>query len=191
MKQMEFWPAYTKPNEIPYTANHVKVIELALDHCQRFRTAVQAGGSIGYWPRRMSECFARVITFEPETLIRECLVKNLSTHPNIEVRSEALGDHEGRCGLQLNGFGSHRIVDGDSIPMISIDSLGLNDLDFIQLDIEGYEIHALTGAIRTIADCRPLVQVEILRSGDDIFNFLGSMDYKMIGKTARDYVFKS
>lgn len=186
---MEYWPEYTTPNELAYTMKHVKLLEPTLTHCRRFRTAVQAGGSIGYWPRRMSECFDRVITFEPEPLIRGCLEKNL-VFTNVEVRAEALGDRRGRCGLQLNGFGSHRIVEGDSIDMIVLDDLGIVDLDLLQLDIEGSELQALKGAARTINDCQPVIQVEILHSENDIHDFLSDFKYRLIGKTGtRDYVF--
>lgn len=189
---MKFWPAYTTPNEKAYTLKHVKVLEPALALCQWKRTAVQAGGSIGYFPLRMSADFMRVITFEPEPLIRECLKKNLADFPNIEVRPEALGGVACKCSIERRGFGSHFVRPGSSVDMITLDSLELTDVDLIQLDIEGYEICALRGAEETIDRCQPIIQVEILdrSDGDEVRAFFERMGYFLKQSTGRDYVFK-
>src|SRR5688572_17200047 len=101
--EMNHWPEYTTPNEKSYTLKHVRLLEETLSLCKNLRTAVQAGGSIGYWPRRMADRFRRVITFEPEPLIRECLIKNLIDYPNVEIRGEALGYKIKRCSLERRG----------------------------------------------------------------------------------------
>lgn len=138
---------------------HVKSVEWAIANAGHRRVALQAGGNVGLWPRRLAKHFARVITFEPDPISRACLEKNVPA--SVEVHEEALGQVVGRCAVKHRGLGSHRIVDGDTVPMTTIDSLGLEALDYLQLDIEGYEHHALTGAIETLKRCRPLVQVEL------------------------------
>lgn len=144
-----------------HSLRHVASLEWAIAHCRRKRTAVQAGGNVGLWPRRMAEDFARVITFEPDTVSRECLLWNVP--PLVEVRSEALGDRPGRCALKRKSLGSHHVVPGDAVDIVTVDSLGLADLDLLQLDLEGYEWHALAGARETLLRCHPIVQVEIRR----------------------------
>lgn len=187
---MKCWPAYTEPNEKPYALKHVQILERTLSMCENFRTAIQAGGSVGYWPQRMAIDFERVITFEPEPLMFACLKKNLESQINIEVRNEALGSREGKCGIERRGFGSHRINEvGLEVDMITIDSLELFDVDLIQLDIEGYEIFALTGAVNTIKNCKPLIQVEILGDRSEIFGFMAMNGYRFIENVNRDYFF--
>jgi len=51
---------------------------------------------------------------------------------------------------------------GTSIEAVTIDSLKLPKVDFIKLDIEGGELHALKGAIETITQHRPIVTFEYL-----------------------------
>lgn len=189
---MKYWPSYTTPNEKTYTLKHVRVLEPALALCQWKRTAVQAGGSIGYFPLRMARDFDRVITFEPESLIRECLAKNLADFPNVEVRPEALGGVDSTCAIERRGFGSHFVIPGSSVDMITLDSLELKDVDLIQLDIEGYEICALRGAEETIDRCQPIIQVEILErsDGDEVRAFFKRMGYFLTQSTGRDYVFR-
>lgn len=195
MREMLFWPPYTTPNEHAYTLKHVRMLEKTLGLCKRFRTAVQAGGSIGYWPRRMADKFERVITFEPEPMIRHCLVKNLAGS-KVMVRPEALGSEPGRCAIERRGFGSHIVVAGDMVDITTIDSLALGDLDLLQLDVEGYESQALVGGMETIKRCRPVIQVEIL-DGDAIKalkaglirELMAVLNYRQALDLGRDYVF--
>jgi FkbM family methyltransferase len=46
------------------------------------------------------------------------------------------------------------------INVITIDSLHLEKLDFIKLDVEGYEINVIEGAINTIKKHRPIITLE-------------------------------
>lgn len=45
--------------------------------------------------------------------------------------------------------------------MTSIDSLGLDRLDFIKIDVEGAQLQVLEGAAETIARTRPVIQCEL------------------------------
>lgn len=191
MKEMKHWPSYTTPNEKPYALNHVKMLEVTLDFCKQFRTAVQAGGSIGYWPARMAEKFERVITFEPEKEMFKCLKKNLAGYENVEVRNEALDVENRKCGLERSGFGSHYILPGDDITAVRLDDLAIKDVDLIQLDIEGYECNALEGAEQTVDLYRPIIQVECNHPerSHGLWNFFETHRYKLIHTFTRDYVF--
>lgn len=163
MKQIKgvWWPDDVG-DKWQHSLRHVRSIEWAIARCARRRTAVQAGGNIGLWPRRLADVFARVITFEPDATSCACLLLNTAAvAARVDVRCEALGDAPGRCGVHHRSLGSHQIVPGDEIAVTTIDALGLTDLDFLQLDIEGYEWHALRGAIETIGRCRPLIQLEL------------------------------
>jgi FkbM family methyltransferase len=53
------------------------------------------------------------------------------------------------------------------IRTLAIDSLGLERLDLIKIDVEGMEVEVLDGARQTIARCRPIVLVEHLKIGRD------------------------
>lgn len=175
---------------------HVQSLEWSVRHCSQKRTAVQAGGNVGVWPRRLAQDFARVLTFEPDAVSRECLLRNVPA--TVEVRAEALGQRSGVCGWKHKSLGGHRVVDGADVPVLALDDLGLTDLDLLQLDIEGYEWHALMGGIETIVRCRPLIQVELRnmstrygQSDDAVRALLTSVGYVLASRQqGSDYVYR-
>ncbi len=179
-----------------HSLQHLRSIEFAIGRRPQRRTAVQAGGNIGLWPRRLAEAFARVITFEPEPISRSCLLRNVPA--SVEVRGEALGDAIGTCSIGRKSLGSHRVQPGTTVPVTTVDALQLQDVDLLQLDIEGYEWHALAGARDTLARCRPLVQVELRNFTDqfghsdaDVRELLAALGYREISRQlGSDVVFE-
>ena len=69
----------------------------------------------------------------------------------------------GDTTVDEDGWMSDRVVD-----ITSIDAMDLPGLDFFKLDVEGYEIPALTGAINTIQKYRPWIWVEYFITGADV-----------------------
>jgi hypothetical protein len=65
------------------------------------------------------------------------------------------------------------------VDITSIDAMDLPRLDFFKLDVEGYEVPALTGALETIKKHRPWIWVEYFITGvEPIKQVLGSVpDY--------------
>jgi len=51
---------------------------------------------------------------------------------------------------------------GTAVPVITIDSLGLKNLDYIKMDIEGGELSALYGGLDSISRYLPVISCEIL-----------------------------
>lgn len=180
-----------------HAMKHVQSLEYVLQRCRRKRTAIQAGGNVGVWPRRISlSGFERVVTFEPDAISRACLEQNVP--PGVTVRPEALGATEGRCSMIRKGLGSHRVIDGDTIDVVTVDGLGYHDVDLLQLDLEGYEWHALAGAQLTLDRCRPMVQVELRgmtvkygSSDVEVFTLLRRRGYRMSAQQpGNDFVFE-
>lgn len=174
---------------------HVGSIEWAIAACAKRRTAIQAGGNVGLWPKRIAESFDMVFTFEPEPISRECLVRNV--YKNVVVSGAALGDRDGVCSIVRKSLGSHKVVPGETVPVLTIDSLELQDLDLLQLDVEGYEWHALMGGMETIARCQPVIQVELRGMTDqyghtdtEVRQLLASLDYRLATqRQGSDFVF--
>src|SRR6478736_4506829 len=127
---------------------------------------VDAGANIGIY----SEFLARrvgptglVNSFEPspENFERlQCATRKLS---NVRVCQAAVGERSGRSTLYLSDKLNvdHRtyMTEGDSRSGVPIDIVALDDyfkpgqrVDLIKMDIQGYELHALRGANRVLAD---------------------------------------
>lgn len=178
-----------------HALKHVRSLEFAIGACSDHRTAIQAGGNVGLWPKRLAEVFARVYTFEPEPVSRACLELNVPRH--VTVSGAALGCEPGACGIERRSLGSHQVTPGDAVPVVTVDSLELNDVDLLQLDIEGYEWHALMGAIETINASKPVIHLELRdftrqygQSDEAVRNLLASLGYRWISsQPGNDFVF--
>lgn len=159
------------------------------------RSCVQAGGAVGHFADRLADYFANVYTFEPEPVNFRCLTKNVGHKANVILAQAALGEKQGRVGLKGDpkNAGAWEVTNAGVIPMLTIDSLGLPDCDLIYLDIEGYEIEALKGAVETINRCRPHIVVEdkALRGTKPgaIGEWLVGFDYAERDKMMRDVWF--
>jgi len=167
-------------------------IPMLLPHLKGRRTCIQAGGCLGIWPLRLSQLFERVITFEPEPTNYYCLKMNTAHLNNVETHNAALGQMPGgsvhMALTDIGNSGAHYALPGGDIPVVCIDDLGLDDVDLIYLDVEGYESQALRGATKTIKRCNPVIGVEDKRLHETHKSISGAQllvdefEYKSIGR---------
>jgi len=186
----EDWEGYRWPKED--WQNAIKV--LIQKHVRKFGVVVQAGGLQGMYPRLLSDMFERVYTFEPDPMSFHCLVNNCQKD-NIVKLQAAVGETFGL--IDVNRFCSHNVgmnnvVAGNKYPMLTIDSLCLDDCSFMQLDVEGFELAALRGAKNTIEKYKPVICLET-RIGTEkpVDDYMKSIGYYEMDKYHHDsfYVF--
>jgi len=135
----------------PFTQNKclLKFIDYCVDKNKKFNHILDIGAWVGTWSMAMNKFCGRVVAFEPDSLHYECLVKNVSD--DIETHRLAVGSEEKLISLSEDNFTqSKRIIGEGSIPMITIDSMKLDDVDLIKIDVEGYEMEVLKGAVNTL-----------------------------------------
>lgn len=138
-------------------------LPMLMPHLKDRRTVVQAGGCVGIWPLRLSMFFQTVRTFEPDPINFRCLEANTHHLKNVIATHGALGEREKKVGLEVRNPanpGTFFVNECGEIPMTTIDSLHIEDLDLVYLDVEGYEVQVLRGAAATISRCRPVIGVE-------------------------------
>lgn len=142
-----------------------KVRKRSIELCKERRIALDIGANVGLWGRDLCESFQQVIAFEPVEEFRNCLTKNVVAK-NLDIRSVALGNVATRAVMNITeGNSGHSHIDpasfgqGDT-EVILLDSLELNNVDYIKVDCEGFEYRVLQGAEQTIKRCRPVVVVE-------------------------------
>ena len=143
----------------------IEHLEAALKYVAGFRTAVDGGAHIGTWSVRMAASFQRVLAFEPARDSFECLCANTAELANVEEIPSALGVSRMFAAmrddpLRVGNTGARFVGDGDDILIERLDDYALADLDFLKLDLEGYEYFALLGAEKTVRRCRPVVMIE-------------------------------
>jgi FkbM family methyltransferase len=129
-------------------------------------TAIDGGAHVGSWVPRLAAAFPRVIAFEPCPENFALLQANTQGLRGVELRQAALGATAGEARLQRvpepgANSGQWAIAEaGEPVCVETVDGLGLADLSLLKLDLEGYELPALTGARETLRRCRPVVVLE-------------------------------
>jgi len=146
-----------------------KLLELIYPYITDWSTVVQAGGNCGVFAMSLARKFQTVYTFEPDPTNFTCLAHNTSDFENVVRLQAALGagtEPPIQLARQTGNCGAHQVRPGGNIPVLTIDSLKLPSCGALLLDVEGYEYHALKGAVETIRRCRPVIQLELKGIGD-------------------------
>jgi FkbM family methyltransferase len=151
---------------------------------------IDAGAHIGthtIWYSNRVGYSGRVLAFEANRAAFECLSINCGGMKNVELHYQALGDKEGEVSIEVipDNAGMSYVREGVGVRMNTIDSLGLDRLDFIKIDVEGFEPNVLEGAAETISRCRPVMFIEVNREAlkrngytpEDVYKKLFNLRY--------------
>ena len=161
---------------------------------KKFNHVLDIGARVVSWTMAMNKFCGRVVAFEPDKLHYECLVKNVPE--DVETHQLAIGAEEKMISLSEDDFTqSKRVVGEGTIPMITIDRLGIDDIDLIKIDVEGFEMEVLKGAEKTLGNVQ-YIMIELNNatkkygsSNIEIENYIGSLGYKVLINHWPDKVF--
>lgn len=151
------------PDDRPCYQRHKYLALLDLLPADRRRVFVDVGAHVGLWSMQAECDFAQVIAFEPVALHAEIFPHNVrGRQPRVRLHRVALGVEAGRVSLGSHGASTgdtHVTGDGD-IPMVTLDAYDLQTVDAMKIDVEGFELPVVRGAVETLLRCRPLVVIE-------------------------------
>lgn len=153
-------------------------------------TVLDIGANMGYFTLVFSQLVGdggHVVAFEPIVWALEKLRRNaeLNRLVNVAIEPLALSDARGERDVPAD-FGAFRAswttpggsarsgterVRFDTLDAY-VDRVGLSELHFVKIDVDGYELRVVRGAERTLRRHRPNMMIEIGRStmpliGDD------------------------
>ena len=180
-----------QPQHIDRCFHHIK---------NRKHTAIDVGGHCGFWSYYLGGNFKKVYAFEPVEIFRECFKKNIP-HENIELLPVALGN-ENRfvsMNVELENTGathvSAKINNSNKVELKKLDDYEYSNVDFIKIDVEGYENQVVLGAKETFIRNKPIIIVE-QKGFSDRFNesqfealeTLKSYGAKVIDQVVKDYI---
>lgn len=134
----------------------------------------------------------KVICFEPDPKNRRVLMKNLmkEKHGNFVIVPKGLWNKNTKLKMEaMDGLHSSLLGNkGHEINVVRLDDalkkLGISKVDVIKMDIEGAEIEAIQGAIKTLRNNKVYVAIASYHVVDgkttDIFleKFLSKLGYK-------------
>lgn len=195
-----YWPIYDTKCWEDLHAWH-DVPDIIMQHVDTKNVIVQAGGNCGLYVKKYAQQFNRVYTFEPVNELFKCLVLNVPEDNVIKFQA-CLGDTHSLVSMnehETKNIGGYHVGSNSGfIPTIKIDDLNLDDCSLIHLDIEGYELFALKGAICTINKYKPIIVIEhcekwlnrYCTSIKDIDEFLSSLKYEYTCSARGDRIYK-
>ena len=137
----------------------------AIASCDNKRICIDIGANVGLWSCDLVKQFEKVIAFEPVAEFRECFKKNV-TGNNYVIEPVALGRTESLIEMNIvQGNTGHTHIDQSSIgrgtiPLKTLDSFNLTNVDMIKIDVEGFEGEILAGAMKTIEQNKPVLVIE-------------------------------
>lgn len=138
------------------------------------RLALDVGANKGVWTYALLKAGCRVHAFEPNPKMFAVLKR--WAKDRAQLHPIALGDASGEAVLMIPKRASGYSNQGASLSANTlgdeafgsvtvetrrIDDLGLTDIGFIKIDVEGFELQVLKGAAETLARDRPNLVVEM------------------------------
>lgn len=175
----------------PKTDWEVSHLNMLKKYVKNWNVVFQSGGNQGMYPALLSQLFQVVYTFEPDPLNFHCLVNNCQKDSIVKINA-ALAETNKMIHVKrdvaMDNTGQHTVHDGGYIPALTIDSFFPEVLDLIYLDIEGYELNALRGALRNIEKFKPVIFAE---RGDtyEIRELLAPFGYKVRESSVSDTIY--
>lgn len=146
----------------------------------------------------------RIQAFEPFPSTFEKLQKNIELNDDlaeISIHQIGIGAEEGElhmikhCETNSGGFRITNQISNQTndirVPIITLDSFihqkKMNQIDFIKIDIEGFEYEALKGMKSTLEQLRPTLFIEFSSVNmkelgiepKELINFLSDLDYEI------------
>jgi FkbM family methyltransferase len=153
---------------------------------------IDGGACIGDHTTAYAEKVGRwgqVFAFEPYANSFQCLLHNTRDMPQVVALPLGLGETFARCSLKVSTYNAGLThfdeAHGSGFPVVPLDFFEFRRVDYIKLDLEGYELKALRGATVTIRKHRPLIVVEtgpqlerVGDSHDEMVSLMAEWNYR-------------
>lgn len=167
----------------------------------RGKLAIDIGAHVGIWTRRLAKDFENVIAFEPLQKHIECHKKNCEGLDNVTLNEVALSDNNGSGIMTTKDINSGMSTLAETrwqketfphtVETRTLDSYDLPEMDFIKIDVEGWEGQVFEGAKDTIMKYKPIMYVEIWPNNlKHINDILSQMGYETTKMSKQNYICK-
>ena len=143
---------------------------------------LEAGASVGEFTTTAAATAAQVYSFEPDPETFARLAKNVASLGKVRIFHAGLGDFEGEADLYMSHANSDSSLlaprdSGDRSVRVAITTIaavtqaeGIDRIDFLKVEAEGFEPEVLAGAGPRLADVRKVaVDCGPERHGADTF----------------------
>lgn len=171
-----------------YQEPELRQLDDYLDHA---RTAVDVGAWWGPWTASLAARCPQVHSFEPQPQLASQLRSWVP--PHVVVHENAVSDSDTELVLSrpdarpgTDGLATLRTGGGPDqvqVQVRTIDGCDLDNVGFIKIDVEGFELAALRGAEQTLLRDWPRLMIEIEQRHldcpiDEVFDWLHLRSYR-------------
>jgi FkbM family methyltransferase len=131
---------------------------------------IDIGANVGNYSIALAQFAEKVYSFEPNPKTFELLKKNTDNYKNIIPVNKALSDESGVKEFYatyqsgLSGFGDTKrgdVVDKFDVDCVTLDDYFKDRVNFIKIDVEGFEGHVLRGARKILETQKPKLYIEL------------------------------
>lgn len=184
-------------------------------HLTSFRTCLDIGAHVGITSIRYAKYFNNVHSFEP--VHYNLLKENTKDLNNVICHNTAVSDTKQTVKMYPGTYNSgvgviphqhnkewidkrfnneksrYKDVEMIDVNCEVIDDLELNDVDFIKIDVEGYNIPVITGMMKTLQKTHPIIQLEMAFESvvnKQVSDMLTSLGYTVFYRYERDNFYK-
>lgn len=175
-----------------------------VEYCSRNVSAnevfVDAGAHIGWYSLPLSGVFEKCYAFEPSDFQYELLCQNITGNRISNVKSMKFGlgssceekefyitGKSGGTNTFMKNSYSENPMSTCKVQIRDLDSFKYENVSFIKIDVEGWELEVLKGSLETINQSTPEMLIEVwedTKRRQEIEDFLAKLNYKI------DYRFK-
>lgn len=137
---------------------------------------LDVGANIGCISQAVLANGGHVMAFEPQKEVYEVLLRNLTwAGGNFEVMNVAVGAEAGKAKMAALDYSAKNNIGGlgiginqanpwakhNEVSVVALDDLEIEEkVTFIKVDVEGYELAVLQGAVELIKRDKPILYVE-------------------------------
>lgn len=166
--------------------------QLSKPFIRNFRVALDIGCRVGEFTRYLQLDFGHVHAFDPRIWTDFRCNVDLAKVTHYKC---ALGDEAGEIQMYAGSHSPNGDVAARTVPVYTLDSFGFENVDFIKIDVEGFEKKVLLGGAETVARCNPVIVIEqnhVVLEGDEQYSakaYLESIGYRQVALDKRGWDF--
>jgi len=189
--------------------------DLALSHVTNFGTVIDIGAHVGISVLHWAQHFQHCVAYEPMPDHFDCLTENTQHLPQVERFNYALSNQQRTVKAAyrtIKNSGSFQLLDdhyqqpNKKLPrqIYNIESHRLDEFDFcnvglIKVDVEGWELEVLKGAVETIRKHQPVMLIEFTGgsskkslhsySVDEYLELIDALGYVSVATSGDDTIY--
>ena len=130
----------------------------ALRYVKKYDNCLDIGSNVGEWTRPLATKFKKVYCFEPNPIFRECFIRNIPLD-HVELFPYGLSN---RTHTASQEFNEQLLKDEPgNVQCRTLDSFEFTDIDFVKIDVDGFEVPLLQGARETLQKNSPVINIEM------------------------------